>query len=81
MRYTKEVQSKEFGDALGLDKHQVTRLKNAIAKAYDREWHPSGPNIDQINAFIAPYITTQEEAFYVATTILSDVFGAMMVKR
>lgn len=78
MKYRKEHPSKEIEKALDLEKHQVTRLKDAIAKAYDQEWHPEGPNIDQINAFVAPYIKTQEEAFYAASVIMSDVLGAMI---
>lgn len=81
MKYTKEIDSKDFAEALALDKSQSTRLKNAIAKAYAQEWHKDGPNIDQINHLVAPYIKTQEEAFYAATTILSDVFGAMMLEN
>jgi hypothetical protein len=81
MKYRKEIQSKDFARALDLDKSQVTRLKNAIQKAYDQEWHPEGPNIDQINFIVAPYIKTQEEAFYAATVIFSDVFGALMVTK
>jgi len=77
MIYRKELN--DFDQALKLDKSQVTRLKNAIQKAYDQEWHHDGPNVDQINAFVAPYIKTQEEAFYAATVILSDVFEAMQV--
>lgn len=77
MKYTKEIKSKDFAKALGLDKNQVVRLKDAIEKAYDQDWHKDGPNIDQVNAFVAPYIKTQEEAFFTAATILSDVFGAM----
>lgn len=76
MQYKKEVN--DFEKALGLDKSQVVRLKNAITKAYDQNWHQDGPNIDQINAFIAPYIKSQEEAFYAAQVIVTDVFGAMM---
>jgi hypothetical protein len=77
MKYIKEHPSQEVDRALGLEKHQVTRLKGAIEKAYDQEWHPEGPNIDQMYAVVAPYIKTQEEAFYVATVILTDVFGAI----
>lgn len=77
MKYQKEINSKEFGEALSLDKAQIKRIKGAIEKAYLQEWHPDGPNIDQINFIVAPYIKTQEEAFYAATIILSDVFGAM----
>lgn len=75
MEYRKELN--DFEKALSLDKGQVTRLKSAIQKAYDQNWHPDGPNVDQINAFVAPYIESQEEAFYVATVILTDVFGSM----
>jgi len=75
MNYKKEVN--DFEKALGLDKSQITRLKNAISKAYDQSWHKDGPNIDQINAFVAPYIKTQEEAFFVATTVVSEVMNAI----
>jgi hypothetical protein len=75
MKYRKEVNNFEI--ALALDRSQVIRLKGAIKKAYDQEWHKEGPNVDQINAFVAPYIKTPEEAFYVATVIVSDVMGAM----
>jgi hypothetical protein len=79
MIYKTEVN--DFEKALSLDKSQVTRLKNAIEKAYDQTWHKDGPNVDQINALVAPYIKTQEEAFYVAQVILSDVFSAMAGKE
>jgi hypothetical protein len=79
MNYRKELN--DFEKALSLDKSQVTRLKNAISKAYDQEWHREGPNVDQINAFVAPYIKTQEEAFYCASVILTDVFGPMIGKQ
>jgi hypothetical protein len=75
MNYKKEVN--DFEKALSLDKGQALRLKSAIAKAYDQAWHKDGPNVDQINAFVAPHIESQEEAFFVATVIMSDVFGAM----
>lgn len=74
MEYRKELN--DFENALALDKSQVIRLKNAIKKAYDQNWHTAGPNVDQINAFVAPYIKTQEEAFYAATVILTDIFGS-----
>jgi hypothetical protein len=54
MIYKTEVN--DFEKALSLDKSQVTRLKNAIEKAYDQTWHKDGPNVDQINALVAPYI-------------------------
>jgi len=75
MKYIKELNN--FEKALGLDKEQVKRLKSGIQKAYDQTWHSEGPNVDQINAVVAPYIKTQEEAFYVAQVVLSDVFGAL----
>ena len=78
MKYTKELKSQDFAEALGLDKAQVKRLTDALEKAYDQNWHPDGPNVDQINAFVAPYIKTQEEAYWVATTIITDIHGAMM---
>lgn len=78
MLYTKEVESAKIENALHLSDLQVIRIKSAITKAYDQEWHKEGPNIDQINAVVAPYITTPEEAFYAATVILTDVFGSIM---
>jgi hypothetical protein len=74
MKYTSGIN--DFEKALSLDKKQETRLKNAIQKAYDQVWTDS-PNIDEINFIVAPYIKTPEEGFYVASVILSDVFGAM----
>jgi hypothetical protein len=76
MKYQSELN--DFEHALDLDKSQVKRIKGAISKAYDQNWHTEGPNIDQINAFVAPYIKCQEEAFYAAQVIMSDVFGAML---
>ena len=73
MKYTKEIN--DFEKALNLDGSQLRRLKGAIEKAYNQEWHPEGPNIDQMNAIVAPYIKTQEEAFYVATVMVTDVLG------
>jgi len=81
MKYIKEIKSQKFEEALGLDKSQVKRLKNAISKAYDQNWHLTGPNVDQINAFVAPYIKTQEEAFYAAQVILSDVYGSVIERN
>lgn len=75
MKY--RVETNDFEKALGITKTQEKRLKDAISKAYDQEWHKSGPNIDQINAFVAPYIKSEEEAFYVATIIVGDVVGAI----
>ncbi len=76
MKYNVEVSN--FEKALNIDKSQETRLKNAIKKSYDQHWHESGPNIDQIYFALAPYIKTSEEAFYVATIVVSDVIGTMM---
>jgi hypothetical protein len=76
MKYRKELN--DFAKALALDKSQVTRLDNAIQKAYEQEWHKDGPNIDQIYFFMAPYIKTQEEAFYVANTVMANVTVAML---
>lgn len=52
-------------------------MKDAIQKAYSQNWDAKGPNIDQINNMVAPYIKTPEEAYYVATIIVSDVIGTM----
>lgn len=76
MIYKKEVN--DFEKALGLDKSQIKRLHGAIEKSYNQHWHPDGPNTDQINAFVAPYIKTQEEAFYTAQVIMSDILGAIV---
>lgn len=76
MEYKKEVG--DFEKALGLDKAQITRVKNAIKKAYDQEWSHLGPNVDQINSKVAPYLKTPEEAFYAGVVITSDVMGTMM---
>lgn len=75
MIYKKEVNN--FEKALSLDKSQVARLKIAIEKAYNQNWHKDGPNVDQINAFVAPHIKTQEEAFYVAVVVLTDLYGTV----
>jgi len=77
MKYTANHKSQKIENALGLDSAQVKRLKGAIKKAYQAEWGPSGVKIDEINGLVAPYIKTPEEAFYAATIILTDVWGAM----
>lgn len=78
MKYRKDLPSQKMEHALGLEKHQVERLKNAIAKAYKEVPTTYGWNVDNINSIVAPYIKTPEEAFYAATVILTDVFGMMM---
>lgn len=75
MKYRSETN--DFEKALYIDKQAEKRLKDAIKKAYSQNWHAEGANIDQINAFMAPYIRSQEEAFYVATIIVTDVVGAI----
>jgi len=77
MIYIKDTPTHRIEDALVLDEQRVEYLKNLIAKAYDQNWHNDGPNIDQINAYVAPELRTPEEAFYVAVTIISDVVNAM----
>lgn len=62
---------------MSLDKSQVKRLNDAIGKSYEQSFHKDGANNDQICAFVAPYIKTQEESFYVATIIMSNYFHAM----
>jgi hypothetical protein len=79
MNYKKEVN--DFEKALSIDNGQAKRLKGIIEQAYNQSWHVDGPNVDQINAFVAPHIQTQEEAFYVATIIISDVFGALQALK
>jgi hypothetical protein len=78
MIYRKELN--DFATALCLTKSQVIRINKEIAKAYDQKWHKDGPNIDQINAVVAPHLNTPEEAFYAATTILTDVMSALNMK-
>lgn len=78
MHYVKEIKSQRIEDALNLHASQITRIKNAIQEAYNQNWHDDGPNIDQINAFIAPHLLTPEEAFYAATVMTTDVFGMIM---
>ena len=72
MNYIKEVN--DFEKALMLNKDRSAAIKDAIQKAYRQAWHADGPNIDQINAFVAPYIKSQEEAFFAAMTIMSNIF-------
>lgn len=81
MKYKAEHPSRDLEKALDLDSAQVKRLIGAIQKAYRQEWNIEGPNIDQIYGKVAPYIKTQEEAFFVANTVLTDVFGAMEQMR
>lgn len=77
MKYKKDVPSQDIADALSLNKSQVKRLIDAIQKAYDQHWDNRGPNIDQIYAQVAPYIKSEEEAFYVANVVVTDVLGAI----
>lgn len=79
MNYIKELNSIE--KALSIDESNSIRIKNMIRLSYDQSWHKDGPNVDQITAFIAPHLTTQEEAFYAATILLSDVFHAMQSSK
>ncbi len=81
MKYKKEVKTKEFGDALSLTSERINELKVIIGRAYDQNWHKDGPNVDQINAYVAPFLNTPEEAFYAAWVIISDVYGALMGKK
>lgn len=78
MKYTKELN--DFEKALSLNNDQVERIKSAIERAYNQEWHEAGPNVDQIYAMVAPVLETPEEAFYAASVILSDVFSAMNLR-
>lgn len=78
MKYIKEIPGNDFEKALSLTLDQAIKIRSAIEKAYAQEWHIEGPNIDQINAIVAPVLETPEEAFYAATVIISDVYGAIM---
>lgn len=75
MNYIKELN--DFEKALSLNEDQVKRIKTAILKSYEQNWHTLGPNIDQINNAVAPFILTPEEGFFAASCIMSDVFQAM----
>lgn len=78
MKYRNNIPTRDFAKALYLEKSQVKRLHDAIKKAYDQAWDARhGANIDNINAIVAPYIKSQEEAFYAAQVIITDVVGAM----
>lgn len=72
MRYIKNAFDLE--KALGLSGGQVTRIKQAIAIAYhslpDKDF-----SIDEVNDIVAPHLLTPEEAFYAASTIITDVIG------
>jgi hypothetical protein len=78
MKYRKDLPSQSIEQALGLEKTQIERLKNAILKAYDNVPVSNGWNVDNINALVAPYIKTTEEAFYAASVILTDLMGVML---
>lgn len=77
MKYRVNHVKKNFAKACYLSSDQEKRLKAALAKAYKECGGPMGINIDEINAFIAPYIKTPEEGFYVGQVIITDVWGAM----
>lgn len=79
MKYTKELN--DFEKALSLESNQAERLRTVIMEAYDQTWHKDGPNVDQIYASVAPHIHTPEEAFYAASVILTDVFGAITTSK
>lgn len=79
MKYKKELN--DFEKACGLNHSQVQRIKMMLEKAYNQHWHPDGPNIDQINAFIAPFLHTPEEAFYAAQIIMTDMMGQIMIAK
>lgn len=75
MKYKKDHPSKDIALALGLDKSQVKRIKEACAKAY-HSVSIEDFSIDAINSMVAPYIKSQEEAFYAASVIITDVLEA-----
>lgn len=79
MKYKKELN--DFEKALSLDPSKAKFLRTILNKAYDQSWHKDGPNIDQIIAFAAPFISTPEEAFYVSSTIFSDIYGRHILKK
>lgn len=74
MKYIKEVN--DFEKALSINETQAEFIKSVIQKAYNQECHKDGPNVDQINALVAPHINTPEEAFYAGQIIMLDVLLA-----
>lgn len=77
MIYIKEIPTQRIEDALVLREDRADRIRSVIHSAYQQSWHKDGPNIDQINAFVAPELRTAEEAFYACSVIMTDVFAAM----
>jgi hypothetical protein len=78
MIYIKEIPSQNIEDALALNSDRADKIRLCIGLAYQSSWHKEGPNVDQINAFVAPELRTAEEAFYACSVIMTDVFGAML---
>lgn len=79
MKYTANLNHKDFPKSCGLNKAQETRLLNAINKAFDAV--EKDFSIDEINEKVAPYIKTIEEAFYAGQTIISVVWASQNNKN
>ncbi len=77
MKYKENDPSQDVTKALGLDKRQVARIDGQIAHAYSI----CDNRIDSINALVAPYLKTPEEAFYAGQRIIGDILGIMLEKN
>lgn len=73
MKYKENHPSQHIAIALGLEKKTTLRLLSAIQKAYKEA---NAINFDGFIGFVAPYIKTPEEAFFVAITMASQVDAA-----
>ncbi len=81
MKYIHKAQ--DLGKALGIPPTHQTALQLLVHKAYDqlRDSPAEDISIDDINAIIAPAIETPEEAFFVCSMILSDIFEGLMNQK
>lgn len=79
MKYISKEKSHQIDKALGLTEKEVERLRGVISDAYKSAGSQTQPlTVDELNAYCAPHINTPEEAYFVASVILSDVFGTMI---
>lgn len=79
MKYTAKHPSNDLAEALELSKEQRERIVVDITKAFN-ETVPDNLDtisIDDYVGFIAPYIQSQEEAFYAAVVLIGTVQNAV----
>lgn len=81
MIYIKEIPTQRIEDALVLNEDRADKIKQVIGRAYKQHWHKKGPNLDQINAFVAPELRTAEEAFFACSVIMTDLMGTIIETR